>query len=226
MTLLERRSPPTVRRGVWAIVIDTIERHIWLRASSHIGKESREVCTPFVTHYDPTSPPAWVVFRSRVIAATFGAAPCAVLLGYSSFRRIAVSCLGFPRSLDVQATAAFGESSSQRTSGDDPISAAVASTQPHPWGLLEPIALIGKRCHGEPPESLAYQITTKRAKRQPTTNGITDDALRAAEPLTDCGLGHALRLQNVYQRDVIRRECGWRHSQIVSFNHLFLSGVV
>lgn len=55
MRLFHPSSPSAVFGRIWAVVIDSLESHLWMRPSSHISKEIDIVIEPAITDYNAAS---------------------------------------------------------------------------------------------------------------------------------------------------------------------------
>jgi hypothetical protein len=79
--LLLDGSPSAIFRGIWAIVINTINRVAFTRASSYISKKCLKGFSPTVTHEDTAPAPVFVAWAVWIVAALNHIYPGCILRG-------------------------------------------------------------------------------------------------------------------------------------------------
>lgn len=121
-----RCRPTTVRRRVWAVIVDAIQFVQRRRLRTHVCIELRERRAPCITHGDASASVARPRMIAGVIAARFGSAPRFM------FRGIAETMLRLCRSrtFSLQTSAALSRTVSQGVAGDNRLISAIAETVP------------------------------------------------------------------------------------------------
>lgn len=121
VVLFNAGAPDAVRRRVWAIVVDALDCHRWMRTRTHIGIELQEVVEPCIAHSDTSAPVALIANVRLSIAPRLHCLPDVELRDV----RKAVRC--------VRAFAAFTAAALNLTKVVTALSgcrAAIAPTQP------------------------------------------------------------------------------------------------
>lgn len=130
VSLLIRSGPTAVVLGVWAVIVNAIERMATARTSPHVAKEGLETVAPIVAHGDTASTPSGVSLIRCVVAATLGGAPCSVFLRDLSSWRISVGSYSLPNTIVSETAATRSFPMSQIAAVDVLYLSAFASTDP------------------------------------------------------------------------------------------------
>lgn len=127
-TLLDPRSPSTVRRLVVAIGVDSVQAVFLRRSRRHVGDERFEALAPTIAHADAPGAVVRIALVLRVVAARLGRSPRSILRRLPALASAAVCQLA--PVLGLQATAAFRLSSEQSVRSGLSSSSARTAAQP------------------------------------------------------------------------------------------------
>ena len=77
--LLSTSCPAAIVGGVWAVIVDAVERVATRWPGAHVGVERREVVQPPVAHFNAPTAIEVVSGAPKVVTAVFGLFPCGEL---------------------------------------------------------------------------------------------------------------------------------------------------
>lgn len=151
-------SPSTIPRGVWAIIINTIER-VAVRAWPHVGQKCIEAGAPAIAHGDSTASVKTIRGLFSVVTASLSAIP----RGIRSCAALPVSgSLGCP-AFALPASTAFSIPGAQMLSGHDLYRSTITPTSPE----RSAFSLVSRRAfnNAQAPKAMAGDVDSDRLHR-------------------------------------------------------------
>lgn len=106
LALFKFRSPSAIRRGIRAVVVDSVDGCFWERLQSHVGKEVDKRGSPAVADHNSTTAVEMILAVARVVAASLHFLPCDVFGGsMPTTLRLSSTAAGFGSSITLSKVA-------------------------------------------------------------------------------------------------------------------------